>query len=378
MKNNCIIQLFSYSVILLLLGLAGCDDYAQKDIKYSATSNVQSLNMFVGDEYPLKVSPSNLSFTWTSSDENVATVDQNGLVKAVGRGTADIIARAGDLYCKVPVTAVVRIPMVNYTLNMTWMSLAVDGSMTVKILPIPTDANDMGFAVWTSDDPEIASVSYAGTVKCLALGETTVRCVINGIEKSLSVKVSDVLPCNGPHDLKPDPKNPLIVPAVDFDFGGKGKAWLGWDNQKVEGTGKEGDLSLTYRESLGDPDCTVGIESGGSQYFNVGWTDRGRWLLYSIDVEQSGQYLFDIWACVEGSGGSVTGYALEIDGELVTDNIPLNRHAGGGNWQSYRWYHSAPGNASAPILYMTEGRHKVKFLFRSGGYNLSALRFTAR
>lgn len=361
MKINCI----TFGLFLTLLGLAGCgDNYPDKDIQYEATPNVQSLNMFVNTTFQLRANPTELNFTWSSSDEAVATVSSDGMVTAVGRGTADITARSGDVFCKVPVTTLVRIPLVDYSLNFNWIELAVGGIQEIKIIPIPTDANDMGIAVWTSDDTDVATVSYAGTVKCIELGETHVSCNINGIVKSLSVKVSDVLPFNGPHVLTKDYSKPCIVVAADFDYGGINKGWF-------DSSSHDGDLK-NYRSDRGDPNCTVDIETGQSPYgSNIGWTNGGEWLQYSIDVMEDGDYHFDLYVSVDGSGDPVGGYALEVDGVLVTPNIPLNRNGG---YQSYRWYHSTAGNSAPPVLSLTEGRRRVKFLLRSGTYNLSAIR----
>ena len=369
MKKNSIIQLFSYSMILLLPLIAGCgDNYAKKDIKYDATSNVKSLNLFVDETYQLKASPSNLQFKWTSSDESVATVSSDGLVTAVGRGTADIIATAGDLSCSVPVVAVVRIPMVDYTLSAQWIELAVGGIQEIKIFPIPTDANDMPDADWTTDDEKVATVTYAGSVKCIALGETKVHCNVGGNVKSLSVKVADILPFPSPHVLTTDPTAPLIIPAKNFDYGGINKAW--WWNGKAQNG--DGDLTQHYRSDLGDPNCAVNIESGQSPYNNIGWTSSGQWLLYSVDCNEAGNYTFDLSVAVNGNNN---GYALQLDGVLVTpDHIPLSSWNGG--YQNYRWYHSYPGNSAAPVLNMTVGRHRVKYMFKDGNYNYAAIRFT--
>ena len=364
MKNNCII----FGLCFILLGLAGCgDNYEPKDIKYEATPNVQSLNMFVGNTFQLRANPTDLSFTWTSSDEAVATVSSDGLVTAVGRGTADITARAGDIFCKVPVTAVVRIPLVDYTLNIKWIELAVGGVQEIKIIPEPTDANDLGVVTWISKDPEVATVSYAGYVKCIALGETEVSCSINGIVKTLSVKVSDILPFNGPHVLLRDGKYCVVV-AADFDYGGKNKSWYDSD-------GHDGDLKK-YRSDRGDPNCTVDIESGSSMYgSNLGWTNGGEWTQYSIDVDETGDYYFD---CYVSPDGNSAGYRLYVDGVLATPD-DKNFISWGGGWQNYRWYHSTPShNSPPPVLHLTEGRRKVKFYFVGGSFNFSAIRLWAK
>jgi len=369
MKKNCLNQLFNYSVIcgllIVLLGLKGCDDYAKKDIKYNATPNVTSVNMFVDETFQLRANPANVTFTWTSSDEKVAKVNSSGLVTAVGRGTADITARAGDLSCTVPVIAKVRIPLEDFFLNVSWIELAEGGAQEIKVIPIPTDANDMGYAEWTSDDTEIATVTYAGTIKCIKLGSTKVHCTINGITRSLSVKVSDILPFNGPHVLTADRSKPLIIAAKDFDFGGKGKAW--WDSDSHDGDMKN------YRKDRGDPGCTVDIESGQSPYNNIGWTNAGEWLLYSVDVMEAGEYEFDVYVAVNGNN---KGYTLEINGTPIGKDY--NYISWGSGYQNYRWYHAYPGNAAGPILKLEEGRQRIKYMLLDGNNNFSAIRLRAK
>lgn len=76
------------------------------------TLDTSSLTMEVGDRetieatiYPSDATSSDVS--WYSSDEDVATVDENGKVKAVGVGTATITARADNVSasCRVKVKA---------------------------------------------------------------------------------------------------------------------------------------------------------------------------------------------------------------------------------------------------------------------------------
>jgi hypothetical protein len=225
----------------------------------------------------------------------------------------------------------------------------------------------MGYAEWSSENTEIATVTFAGTVKCLKLGETTVHCVINDIQRSLSVKVSDVLPFNGPHVLNADGKY-LVVKACDFDFGGENKGWW-WNND-----GKNGNLG-NYRSDRGDPGCNVAIESGESMYgSNIGWTGNNKWLQYSIDVMEEGEYLFDVYVAVNGTNN---GYAVEVDGQWTSPNTRLV--GWGSGYQNYRWYHSDPDNRPSQItLNLKEGRRKVKFHFRDGNYNFSAIRFVSK
>ena len=76
----------------------------------------------------------NLGLTWTSDNEEVATVDENGLVTAVGEGTATITATANDgsgvsASCVVTVTFIDGIADVE-TSKVT--VLAVNGRITVS------------------------------------------------------------------------------------------------------------------------------------------------------------------------------------------------------------------------------------------------------
>lgn len=62
--------------------------------------------------------------SWTSTDEGVATVDENGLVRAVSKGNAVILAKAGDSVATCTV-AVVTMPE-KITLSKDTVEMVVD------------------------------------------------------------------------------------------------------------------------------------------------------------------------------------------------------------------------------------------------------------
>ena len=92
-------------IAMTIVVMASCDKldnpvrYAE-ELSISGDRNEQGqIEMMVGMEQQLIIimdhywTPTKDRFTWTSSDTSVATVSENGLLKAVGNGTALITAR---------------------------------------------------------------------------------------------------------------------------------------------------------------------------------------------------------------------------------------------------------------------------------------------
>jgi len=67
--------------------------------------NKRKLTLNEGKTYKLKVKGPKMKVTWKSKDEKIATVSWSGKVKAISKGSTEIIAKCGDkeLICKVNV-----------------------------------------------------------------------------------------------------------------------------------------------------------------------------------------------------------------------------------------------------------------------------------
>ena len=103
------------------------------------TLNHAALSLIAGGTEDLNaiVTPSNAtnkSVTWKSSDENVATVDRDGIVTAVGPGTCTITATSNNGKtdtCTVTVTDPVAPPAIVVTIDFSGLGL-VDGVLPLK------------------------------------------------------------------------------------------------------------------------------------------------------------------------------------------------------------------------------------------------------
>lgn len=112
--------------------------------------------------------------TWTSSDNEVATVE-NGTVTAVSVGTAIITATAADgktVSCTVSVTAADAITSV--MISQSTAKLEVGGTIKLTVTIKGNSQADTTTATWKSSDESVATVSADGTVT--AVGEGT--CII--------------------------------------------------------------------------------------------------------------------------------------------------------------------------------------------------------
>lgn len=117
---------------------------------------------------------SKLTIEWTSSDEEVVTVDATGLITAVGAGEADVTASAKDVnissttHVKVVITPTgVEAPETLELVTNGENSKNLDAKMT------PEDATEVKLA-YTSSDDSVATVDENGLVTAVADGECTI------------------------------------------------------------------------------------------------------------------------------------------------------------------------------------------------------------
>ena len=139
---------------------------SQLEIEYGAEGNASA--------EALEKAAAELTLEWTSSDAEVATVDENGLVTAVEAGTADITVSVPDTEltstCKVTVTVPVEGIQAPDEIQLTINGTA---SKEIGAKLVPEDATGVQL-VYESSDENIATVDENGVVTAVANGE----CVI--------------------------------------------------------------------------------------------------------------------------------------------------------------------------------------------------------
>ena len=128
------------------------------------------------------------SVSWTSSDENVAIVSDEGVVIALGEGTTIITATTTDgaftASCEILVNAVV--PVVNVTgvsLSESSLTLSVDSEPVELVATLePSDATNKEVE-WSSSDEQVATV-LDGVITVVGIGETTIS--VNTVDGNYS------------------------------------------------------------------------------------------------------------------------------------------------------------------------------------------------
>jgi uncharacterized protein YjdB len=104
---------------------------------------------------------------WVSSDENVVTVSQTGLVTAAGIGTTTVIVASGNISdtvdIKVTSAFLTDIGVVPY------IYLATNGTQQIDAVPVPETAENYVLN-WESNNTAVATVSQTGLVTGVSRG----------------------------------------------------------------------------------------------------------------------------------------------------------------------------------------------------------------
>ena len=114
------------------------------------------------------------TFTWSSSDETVATVDANGEVTAVGIGSAQVTAETSGIQGSATV-AVEQVPAsVTVDPDQTTIVAGNEVQLTATVFDAANNEAPGATVTWSSSDDAVASVDQTGLVSAVAEGSATI------------------------------------------------------------------------------------------------------------------------------------------------------------------------------------------------------------
>lgn len=148
-----------------------------------------SIKLNKGENRTLKatVQPENATektVQWTSSDNAVATVDQDGTVTATGGGKATISATSGGVSASCSVD--VYVPVTSISLSANLISLAKGSFAVLTATVSPDDAMDKTVQ-WSSDNPAVATVDQNGKVTAVDVGKAKITASAGGFSATCSI-----------------------------------------------------------------------------------------------------------------------------------------------------------------------------------------------
>lgn len=156
------------------------------------------MEMVAGDSYQLTVTlkPDNASdktLSWSSSDENVATVDNSGKVTAVSEGKVTITVKtsnpAQSASCDITVKAA-SIPVTGVNIDSWIINIGVNETAAIAYTILPENATNKE-VTFSSDNTDVVAVDSEGTLVGISSGsaKVTVTTVDGGFSSVCTVNV---------------------------------------------------------------------------------------------------------------------------------------------------------------------------------------------
>ena len=138
-----------------------------------------TLTLYAGEEaeqltVTLKPEGTEAVIHWTSSNQTVATVSQDGKVTPLSAGVTVVTAAAGDYRASCIVTVQPeRVRVTGIRFDEPTHTLMMGSTVTLQPIIAPDDATVKNLT-WVSSDEQTATVSRTGIVTALSVGETTI------------------------------------------------------------------------------------------------------------------------------------------------------------------------------------------------------------
>lgn len=158
---------------------------------------------------------------------------------------------------------------------------------------------------------------------------------------------------------------PGTIPAAEFDMGRHGKAYK--DTQiatyhVTSGSYTAWNTGWTFRNDGVDIEESTDSYAGSNGH-NIGWTEDGEWLKYTVDVDSTCAYKLIFRYAIVGSASKIS---IQLNDADMTGTLSLPSTGG---WQSWN-------NLVVNDVILYKGRQSIKVVFEKGGANFSLLNLT--
>jgi uncharacterized protein YjdB len=146
----------------------------------SIALNENILSLEKGETFQLEAivlpeNATNKNVQWRSNNEEVATVDEDGLVTAKGKGDVMITAETedGNLKDTCEITVKETIKVISITLNESKLTLDEGETFQLEATVLPENATNKNVQ-WRSNNEEVATVDEDGLVTTISFGSVTI------------------------------------------------------------------------------------------------------------------------------------------------------------------------------------------------------------
>lgn len=159
------------------------------------TLNKKSVSVNKGKSVKLtaSVAPANAAnkaVTWSSDKKNIATVDKNGNVKGIKKGTANITVTTKEGNFKAVCKVSVKVPATKVTVNVNTQNITLKKGRTANAAAYVTPSDSTDKISWSSKNKKVATVDKKGKIKAVKVGKTEI--IAKAGKKSAKIKVTVV------------------------------------------------------------------------------------------------------------------------------------------------------------------------------------------
>lgn len=137
---------------------------------------------------------------WSSSDTDIVSVDENGIVKALHGGKADVIATSSDGKFSKSCEVTVKVTLTGIVLDLNSLSLVEGETGKLNATLIPEDTTTPDY-YWNSSNPSVVSVDENGYLKALKAGTAIIT--VTTRQKGFSASCQTTVKSAEDVDFKP-------------------------------------------------------------------------------------------------------------------------------------------------------------------------------
>ncbi|MFP4597253.1 MAG: Ig-like domain-containing protein [Persicimonas sp.] len=205
-----------------------------------------------------------LEVDWSSSNESIATIDEDGNVEGLSTGDTTITARVGQQ--EASATVVVYTPVNRVEVEPDEAEVDIGGRLELSATAYGEDDSELSARTveWSSADEDIATVDADGRVTGVAEGQATIRAAMTGVTGKATVTVFEPVDRVEltPTESTIEVTDTLELSAVVFDVNDQQRddRVVQWSSSRPEVAEVD---SSGLVEGLSGGQTTITAESGG-------------------------------------------------------------------------------------------------------------------